>query len=119
MRFDAWKRGARWPVSVIPRRRAASAPRRRGPPARPAHGWNYVGRATQRLFAELPDDPRFYFVQFYYVDAENEEDVAAYTMYDVRFVSAIERHNVLGVQFHPEKSHKFGMQLLRNFVEAF
>lgn len=86
----------------------------------PHMGWNYVEPApTSRLFADLPADPRFYFVHSYYVDVDDGGDVAARTTYSSSFVSAVERDNVLGVQFHPEKSHKFGMALLRNFAESY
>jgi imidazole glycerol-phosphate synthase subunit HisH len=86
----------------------------------PHMGWNYVEpSATSALFAGLPDDPRFYFVHSFYVDADEDEYVSGRTTYDVSFVSAVERNNVLGVQFHPEKSHKFGMALLRNFADSF
>jgi imidazole glycerol-phosphate synthase subunit HisH len=77
--------------------------------------------ATKLLTAGL-DDPnkpsRFYFVHSYYVTVRDAEDAAATTHHGLDFVSMIEKGNVKGTQFHPEKSHKFGMRLLRNFAEV-
>lgn len=84
----------------------------------PQMGWNEVtcqGSAT--LFDGLDSLPRFYFVHSYHLVCANENDVAATAMYGATFVAAVEQRNVFGVQFHPEKSHRFGMRLLKNFVE--
>jgi glutamine amidotransferase len=59
---------------------------------------------------------RFYFVHSYHVACDREEDVAGWTSYGYDFASVVERGNVMGTQFHPEKSHRFGMALLRNFA---
>jgi glutamine amidotransferase len=64
-------------------------------------------------------DPRFYFVHSYYFKADNPEDILTSTTYEKEFTSSVERENILGVQFHPEKSHKFGMKLLKNFVDLY
>ena len=69
--------------------------------------------------AGLPSDPRFYFVHSYHMRATRPEDVAAWTTYGYEFAAAMEHGHVVGVQFHPEKSHRFGMGLLRNFAERF
>jgi glutamine amidotransferase len=83
----------------------------------PHMGWNTVEvGAESRLFGDMGPDPRFYFVHSYHVRCNNEENVLARTFYGYEFVSAVMRDNILGVQFHPEKSHKFGMRLLGNFV---
>ena len=83
----------------------------------PHMGWNLINaRDTSNLFKNL-HDPRFYFVHSYYVHCENEEDILATTKYGIQFVSSVRRVNIFGTQFHPEKSHKFGMQVLRNFLE--
>lgn len=83
----------------------------------PHMGWNTVEvTAESRLFDDMGPDPRFYFVHSYHVRCNNEENVLARTFYGYEFVSAVTRDNIAGVQFHPEKSHKFGMRLLGNFV---
>ena len=83
----------------------------------PHMGWNLIeARDTSNLFRNL-NEPRFYFVHSYYVHCENEEDILATTKYGIQFVSSVRRVNIFGTQFHPEKSHKFGMQVLRNFLE--
>lgn len=62
---------------------------------------------------------RFYFVHSYYVSCDREEDILTITSYGHDFVSSFEKENIIGVQFHPEKSHKFGMSLFKNFVERY
>jgi glutamine amidotransferase len=83
----------------------------------PHMGWNLV-RICQRdsLFDEMYIEPRFYFVHSYHVVCRTEEEVLTQTFYGYEFVSSIKKENIYGVQFHPEKSHKFGMKLLDNFV---
>lgn len=95
-------------------------PRASEPPLKVPHmGWNTVRVLRDSpLFADMPAEPRFYFVHSYYADC-NPDDALADATYGRTFTAAFERGNVLGVQFHPEKSHKFGMQLLRNFVERY
>lgn len=83
----------------------------------PHMGWNQVTLLAQHwLFAGEPADMRFYFVHSYHVVCEEPGDRIATATYGVEFSAAIARGHVLGVQFHPEKSHRFGMQLLRNFA---
>ena len=83
----------------------------------PHMGWNLV-RICQGnpLFEGMYPEPRFYFVHSYHVVCRNEEEVLTHTFYGYEFVSSIKKENIYGVQFHPEKSHKFGMKLLDNFV---
>ncbi len=84
----------------------------------PHMGWNTINQQKpNRLLAEMYPDPRFYFVHSYHVTCRSPEDVLATTNYGYDFVSMIEQGNILGAQFHPEKSHKFGMRLLKNFAE--
>jgi len=84
----------------------------------PHMGWNRVQPARQhRLIQGLEQDARFYFVHSYYYECQANEDVLFETTYGGRFTSGVQRGNVTGVQFHPEKSHRFGMQLIRNFLE--
>ena len=63
--------------------------------------------------------PRFYFVHSYYTVTDNEQDVLAYARHGENFTAAFERGNIAAVQFHPEKSHKYGMKLLENFAKYF
>ena len=83
----------------------------------PHMGWNRVYEANaSALIADLPAEPRFYFVHSYYVQASLPEDVLMTTPYGKDFHSVIQHDNIYGAQFHPEKSHKFGMKLLENFA---
>jgi imidazole glycerol-phosphate synthase subunit HisH len=83
----------------------------------PHMGWNNIEISKQSNILENSDDnSRFYFVHSYYVDCENDNDVLTYTNYGRKFVSSFQRENVTGVQFHPEKSHRYGMNLLNNFI---
>ena len=84
----------------------------------PHMGWNTVHpMKTNSIFRGLEDNPRFYFVHSFYVDCHDSNDVLGITNYGHDFASAIEKENIFGVQFHPEKSHRFGMKLLKNFIE--
>lgn len=85
----------------------------------PHMGWNYVERPKEsKLFQNMYPDPKFYFVHSFFVKANDQSSIAKAT-YDVVFDAALEKGNVLGTQFHPEKSHKFGMRLLENFVQNY
>jgi glutamine amidotransferase len=83
----------------------------------PHMGWNTVS-ASDTAGAWLPAHARYYFVHSYHLDCRDEADVAGRTTYGYPFVSAVRRGNVTGVQFHPEKSHRFGLELLREFTGA-
>lgn len=87
----------------------------------PHMGWNVTRiKKESTLFDGLTDqEQRFYFVHSYHVVCEDETDILTETYYGYNFVSSILKDNIVGVQFHPEKSHKFGMQFLRSFVERF
>lgn len=82
----------------------------------PHMGWNTIEVEREHLiFNGLMDEARFYFVHSYYIHCADSRDSLAKTDYGGLFTSVVQRSNILGVQFHPEKSHKFGMQLLANF----
>ena len=85
----------------------------------PHMGWSTLQvTRPSALLAGVDVESRFYFVHSYYVDCTNESDVLARACYGQAFVAALERGNVSGVQFHPEKSHRFGIRLFQNFVNS-
>ena len=81
----------------------------------PHMGWNEVSFPNTHYLAEGLVDPRYYFVHTYRVKCESPENVLCTTSYGETFHSGICKDNIVGVQFHPEKSHAFGMRLLENF----
>jgi len=84
----------------------------------PHMGWNEVGIAKDHpLCNNLPKPSRFYFVHSYYVKCHQIGQELTSCNYGLDFTCAIQQDNIMGVQFHPEKSHKFGMELLKNFIE--
>jgi glutamine amidotransferase len=86
----------------------------------PHVGWTDIkGFEKSRLFTHMYDVPRFYFVHSFHLQLNNPSDVLAWANYGYDFTAGIEHENILGVQFHPEKSHKFGMKLLENFVKYY
>lgn len=85
----------------------------------PQMGWNEVERTKESIFVpSLGNQDRYYFVHSFFVSPTNSEDTLGITNFGGNFSSAIERENILGVQFHPEKSHKFGGRLLSEFVSS-
>jgi glutamine amidotransferase len=84
----------------------------------PHMGWNRVhAQKCVPLFREIKDDSYFYFVHSYYAVPDRADDVWTTTSYGIDFTSAVQRDNIFAVQFHPEKSHSAGLQLLRNFAD--
>lgn len=85
----------------------------------PHMGWNELQpSAKSDLFSKgFMELPQFYFLHSYYFDAENKQDVAATASYGLDFDAVVSRGHIHGVQCHPEKSHHWGEQLLKNFVE--
>lgn len=84
----------------------------------PHMGWNdVVPRHANCLFRGLENDAQFYFLHSYYFLPKQPSDVLAMTDYSGSFASAVRSANIFGVQFHPEKSHQWGIQLLKNFAE--
>lgn len=84
----------------------------------PHMGWNMVNiKKNEYLFNGYDEPPRFYFAHSYHVRCDARETVAATVQYGFEVTASIEQGNIFGAQFHPEKSHKFGLKLLKNFVE--
>ena len=83
----------------------------------PHMGWNQVQQIDHPLWAGIDDMSRFYFVHSYFVRTQARELVAGTCQYGVEFDVALARPNLFAVQFHPEKSHTAGLQLLKNFVQ--
>lgn len=84
----------------------------------PHMGWNSVSvKGYQSIFKDLIVESRFYFVHSYYVNCVSSKDILATTDYGGIFTCAVHSGNIYGVQFHPEKSHRFGMTMLKNFLE--
>lgn len=85
----------------------------------PNMGWNSLDfvKKEQALLDQIDANSRFYFVHSYHVRCNGESDIIARSNYGIDFVSVVGHGNILGTQFHPEKSLKWGMQLLRNFAK--
>jgi glutamine amidotransferase len=82
----------------------------------PHMGWNSTAPVERsELFAGFESDPRFYFLHSFYFAPSHSEDVLSITSYGGKFAASVRRDNIYGVQFHPEKSHEWGIQLLKNF----
>jgi imidazole glycerol-phosphate synthase subunit HisH len=84
----------------------------------PHMGWNTVKiNKSNSLLNSVNDDEYFYFVHSYHVLCENKEDILTTTFYGYEFTSAIQKENIFGTQFHPEKSHSSGLKILQNFSQ--
>jgi glutamine amidotransferase len=80
-------------------------------------GWNKVDQVAHPMWNDIENNSRFYFVHSYYVAAKNQNQIKGHGHYGKDFAAAIGQDNVFAVQFHPEKSHTVGLQLLKNFLE--
>ena len=89
-----------------------------GAPKVPHMGWNAVRpKQADSLFKDMDPEAGFYFVHSYHVVCDTEEEVLATAFHGYEFACAVKKDNIMGTQFHPEKSHRYGMQVLKNFVE--
>ena len=86
----------------------------------PHMGWNIIKATSNSILFDKDKnrDQRFYFVHSYFAECEDISDISATCFYGDDFTCAVEKQNILGVQFHPEKSHKFGMELLKRYLYA-
>jgi glutamine amidotransferase len=86
----------------------------------PHMGWSEVVlNKPSALFEDMPEEMRFYFVHSYHVSLEDPADALVTARYGYDFVAGVQRANISGMQFHPEKSHKFGLKLLANFASRY
>ncbi|WP_426217515.1 imidazole glycerol phosphate synthase subunit HisH [Pseudomonas sp. DWRC2-2] len=87
----------------------------------PHMGWNEVWTENKNnpLLEGMEEDARFYFVHSYYMKPTDPEDIMLHAKYGIEFAAGVSRGNIAGVQFHPEKSHRFGKQLLNSFARGF
>lgn len=84
----------------------------------PHIGWNTIHQEKKNnLLKKIGNESFFYFAHSYYLQCEEKNDILATSQYGFDFTSVIQKNNIYGVQFHPEKSHKAGLQLLKNFIE--
>lgn len=82
----------------------------------PHMGWNSVKISRDDLFLDLPKDPRFYFLHSYYFHCKSGVNSIATSTHGKEFTCSVRNENIYGVQFHPEKSHSNGIQILKNFA---
>jgi glutamine amidotransferase len=86
----------------------------------PHTAWNQIMVCKENTMNRgLNNESEFYFVHAYYFEANDESDVLHRSTYEQEFVSAIQKDNIVGVQYHPEKSHDVGLQLIKNFIFEF
>jgi glutamine amidotransferase len=87
-------------------------------PKVPHLGWNSISLTKEsNLFCDVNQNDGFYFIHSYYFETESKDDILSESFYGKKFSSSVNRENIYGVQFHPEKSHKNGINLLKNFSE--
>ncbi|ADN09779.1 imidazole glycerol phosphate synthase subunit HisH [Sulfurimonas autotrophica] len=83
----------------------------------PHMGWNRMFTKEHPLFKGLDDEHYLYFVHTYHVTCKDENDIIGQTYYGYKFTSAVAHNNIMGIQPHPEKSHKNGLKILENFIK--
>jgi glutamine amidotransferase len=84
----------------------------------PHMGWNTVSSKNASFITNSVEEDRFYFVHSFHVQCNKSENIICTTDYSIPFHSIIQKENIIGVQFHPEKSHKYGMKILNNFAKG-
>lgn len=83
----------------------------------PHMGWNIVKpKSYDNIYSDLENEARFYFVHSYHVNCVNKSNILAISHYGYEFTCSVRLGNIWGVQFHPEKSHRFGIQFFKNFL---
>ncbi len=87
----------------------------------PHMGWNNISikKFTKLIDPSFADDLRYYFVHAYYMKMQEQRDELLSCDYGIDFTCGFEKENLMGVQFHPEKSHKYGLHLIKNFLEKY
>jgi glutamine amidotransferase len=119
--FDTSEEGVATGLGLIPgvvRRLPMDSPS--GSVRIPHMGWSRLEYCRPHGLTEgIGEEARFYFVHSYAVVPDDDGDIIGVSTHGTRFVSAVARENVLGVQFHPEKSHRYGKALLGNFLRGF
>ena len=119
--FDSSEEGVATGLGLIPgvvRRLPVDSPI--GPVRIPHMGWSRLEHCRPHGLTEgIGEDARFYFVHSYVAVPDDDRDIIGVSTHGSRFVSAVARQNVFGVQFHPEKSHRYGKALLGNFLQGF
>ena len=119
--FDSSEEGVAVGLGLIPgvvRRLPSDSPV--GPVRIPHMGWSRLENCQPHGLTEgIGEEARFYFVHSYAVVPIDDSDIIGVSTYGSQFVSAVARENVLGVQIHPEKSHRYGKALLSNFMQGF
>ncbi len=83
----------------------------------PHMGWNRMFTKNHPLFKNLDDEHYLYFVHSFHVVCDDEDDIIGETEYGYRFTSSVAHKNIMGIQPHPEKSHKNGLSILKNFID--
>jgi len=84
----------------------------------PQMGWNTISiNKKSDLMNNIPEESEFYFIHSFYIKCNNENDILNRTIYESEFVSAIQKENIFGVQYHPEKSHEIGEKMFKNFIQ--
>ena len=83
----------------------------------PHIGWNEISIRKKKYFENIHDH-NFYFVHSYYLDAKNEQDIAATVSYGCEITAAVQKDNIFGTQFHPEKSQEEGLEVLKSFFKV-
>jgi glutamine amidotransferase len=82
----------------------------------PHVGWNTIKyKLSDNLFKDIEDNKTYYFTHSYYVECNEESNILSTSNYGLDFVSSFKKDNIYGTQFHPEKSHLYGLKLLENF----